>query len=192
MVPFSGGLIELLDTRPFLSVWFWLWFVTAWSWSGRNVLGVPLDVIRAARSALSGDAPPRDAPQALVLFDWLSLHLPRARPGRLETQILLAGSGFVAAVLFVLGFRFGISMAQALFFLTVPFIALFWMRVRLAERLAPLLEQASAGRPVNDAARDALRLIGIHRVLFGLLSFVTVVITALWGMLWLLTHPNGL
>ncbi|MDO5657080.1 MAG: hypothetical protein Q4G36_01985 [Paracoccus sp. (in: a-proteobacteria)] len=188
----SGGLIELLDTRPFLSAWFWLWFVTSWSWAGRHVLGVPMDVVHAARKALGAEAPPPDAPAALVLFDWLSLHVPRARPGRRETQMLLAGSGFVAAGLFVLGFRFGVSMAQALFLFVVPFIALFWMRVRLAECLVPLLDEASRGRPVNETARDVLRVIGIHRALFHLLSIASVVITGLWGMLWLLTHPNGL
>ncbi|MDO5528496.1 MAG: hypothetical protein Q4F71_03755 [Paracoccus sp. (in: a-proteobacteria)] len=197
-MPFPSGFLELVDTRPFISLWFWLWFITLWAWSGRYVLGVPSETIqradRALRAAKAGKTGPEPAelPEAALLLDFLSLHVPHWRAGEREGPIMLGLGAFAGASLFVLGFRFGISTAQALFFLTVPFMILSVMRARLAARLEVILDQAARGMAVNDAARAALRQIGVHRTLLTILSLLSVVVTSIWGTLWVLTHPSGL
>ena len=70
------GILTLLNSRSFGSIWFWATLLFAWTLVGRRVLGVPADVLGAAgrRADLPGDDP-----ASLLLLDWLSLTLPRRR-----------------------------------------------------------------------------------------------------------------
>jgi hypothetical protein len=67
------------------------------------------------------------------------------------------------------------------------------MRLRLARRLNPVLAGAQDGTVAPDAAAArVLKIIGWHRRWAFLLSMTAVAVTALWGTLWQLMHPNGL
>ena len=92
----------------------------------------------------------------------------------------------------VLGFVFWLEMAQALTLLLLPFWVLFWMRVRLARRLVPLVHAAQEGRaPVSQAAGNAARAMVWHKRFVTILSMIAVAVTALWGALWTVLHPVG-
>lgn len=185
-MPQIDGFLDLLDARSFGSVWFWLVLIVIWAGSGRTVLGVPSDVINRARRD------PVGLP-GLALLDWLSLALPRWKLDRREGVVFLAISSFLLTSLIVLGFGYGLELAQALTLLGVPLLLLFLMRLRLARRLDPVLIGAHDGSVQPDeAAARALKLIAWHRRLAFALSMIAVAATALWGTLWQLLHPNGL
>lgn len=189
MPPFDS-LIGVLASRSFSTIWFWLALIGMWSAAGRNVLGVPVEVLARARTALRHDAP--DGPEAITLMDWLSLTLPRWRLGPREGAVFLGLTSFGLTSLALLGFGFGLELAQALTLVGVPFWLLFWLRVRLARRLAPILADAQQGvLPLSDAVAGTVRHMVRHRMLHMVLSVVAVLATLLWGMLWMLIRPFG-
>lgn len=191
-----NGFLALLDSRSFGTVWFWLLLTIGWTLAGRRVLGVPMDVIMQARRAgvrtadASADA---DAVTALALLDWLSLTLPRWRIVRRDGAVLTGVAAFLLASLAVLGFAYGLEMAQAIVLLTIPFGLVFLSELRLAPRVWGLLEQARLGqRSANEIAAEAARLMRRHRLLTILLSFLAVAVTAFYGAIWMLIHPFGI
>ena len=185
-VPQFDNLLGLLGSRSFSSIWFWLLLLGMWSVTGRTVLGVPTEVLtRARRDPATEDA-------AITLLDWLSLILPRWQLSPREGAAFLGVTTFLLTSLAILGFGFGLEMAQALVLLLVPFWVLFWMRLRLARRLTPLVAAAQEGRaPVSQAARDAMRAMVWHKRGVTVLSMLSVAVVALWGALWTLMHPLG-
>lgn len=162
----------------------------AWSVAGRRVLGVPADVIAAARKLPEGAA--GDHPAALMLLDWLSLTLPRWRAGAREIAFLLGVGCFALSSLFVLGFVYRLEMAQALVLLILPFAALFAIELRLAGRMALVVAQAQSGQiAVDVAAGQAARAMGRHRLWVTLMSVLAVIVTAYRGAVWMVSHPLG-
>ncbi|WP_282601810.1 hypothetical protein [Paracoccus sp. PARArs4] len=189
MPPFDS-LIGLLDSRSFSTVWFWILQIGAWSVTGRTVLGVPVEIVARARAAHS--AGQAETPEALTLLDWLSLTLPRWRLGPREGAIFLGVTSFLLSSGFVLGFNFGLELAQAAFLLALPFWLLFWMRVRLARKLAPMLVAAQEGRAgLADTVGQVARSMAHHRIGVIALSLVSLLVTMVWGMLWIALHPMG-
>ena len=174
-MPQFHGFLDLMASRSFSSIWYWLALVAAWSASGRAVLGVPADVLARAKRA-------PDQEPGLLMLDWLSLNLPRWRIEPREGLVLLGAAAFALGSLAVLGFVYGLEMAQALVLLALPFLILFGLRLRLARGLAPLLDAAREGRTgAGEAAAEALRRIARHRWIAAVLSIVSVVVTVLWG-----------
>ncbi|AXC49634.1 hypothetical protein DRW48_07970 [Paracoccus suum] len=186
------GLLSLLDTRAFTSLWYWLMLAGAWALANRAPLGVPADIVLRARRALRGgdaDTPP----EALVLLDWLSLCLPRWRLTPVEGPIGLAICAFGLTVLALLGFAYGSQTAQAATLLLAPLALLGAIRIGLARRLTLMLDAARRGEmPVRDAASTAAARLMRHRWLGTGLSVLAVAIATWWGVVWNLTHPNGL
>nr|WP_241865495.1 hypothetical protein [Paracoccus salsus] len=180
-----------MDSRSFGTIWFWLVLIGMWSATGRTVLGVPAEVLTRARRAQ--DAGQTDGAAVVTLLDWLSLLLPRWRLGPHEGAAFLAVAAFLLTSLAIFGFGYGLEMAQALTFLLAPFLLLLWLRLRLARRLAPLLEAGQTGqRTITDIAAEAVRHMVRHKRLVTVLSVTAFATTALWGTIWALAHPNGL
>ncbi|QBX35264.1 hypothetical protein E4191_11585 [Paracoccus liaowanqingii] len=189
-MPQFDSLIGLLDSRSFTTIWYWLALIGMWSAAGRTVLGVPSEVLARARSA-QGEGEGQ-GPAVITLLDWLSLVLPRWRLGPREGAVFLGVTSFLMTSLIVLGFVFWLELAQALVLLLVPFWMLFWMRVRLARRLFPLIAAAQdGGAPVAEAALGVSRAMTWHRRWVTVLSMVSVALAALWGALWSVIHPVG-
>ena len=71
------GLLDVLDSRSFSSLWYWLLLTVTWTWVGRGALGIPSDLVRAVhrRAVAGGGQGP--APDSLLLLDWVSLVTPR-------------------------------------------------------------------------------------------------------------------
>ena len=182
------GILTLLNSRSFGSIWFWATLLFAWTLVGRRVLGVPADVLGAAgrRADLPGDDP-----ASLLLLDWLSLTLPRRRVGAGEGALLLGLGAFLLTALAVLGFGYGLEMAQALVLLALPFVLVMVLEIRLARRVADVLHRAQTGAPVNQAGAEAARMMRRHRILVTLISVLAVALTAFYGAIWMLMHPFG-
>jgi hypothetical protein len=190
-VPQFDGVISLLDSRSFGSIWFWIVLIGLWAGAGRNVIGVPVEVLhRARRAQVEGQA---EGHEVITLLDWLSLVLPRWHVGPREGAVFFGLGAFALTSLALFGFRYGLEMAQALTLLCIPLFLLFWLRVRLARRLIPLLRAGQEGEsPVASVSAEAIGRMIRHRRLVTLLSIVAVAVTALWGTLWGLMHPYGL
>ncbi|MFT4015150.1 MAG: hypothetical protein QM682_17535 [Paracoccus sp. (in: a-proteobacteria)] len=184
----TQALLAILDSRSFGSIWFWLLLVLAWTMAGRRVLGVPVDVVQAARQPQG----PGDDPAALALLDWLSLSLPRWRIGRIEAALFLGLAAFALTALFILGFLYGLEMAQALVLLILPFAVLFGIELRLAHGLEGVVADAQDGRlAANEAAALASRRLRRHRAGISVGSILVMALTAYRGAIWLATHPYG-
>mgnify|MGYP000945085968 CR=1 FL=1 len=150
-----------------------------------------MDVITRARLAIHHKE--QDSPAILALMDWLSLTLPRWRLGAREGAVFTAVAAFVLSTLAIMGFRYGLQMAQALTVLLAPFLMLFWMRVRLARRLLPMLDTAETGeRPLHQIAAEILHHITWHRRFVTLLSVISVAVAAICGAIWVAMHPFGI
>ena len=190
------GIDELLgglDGRPFASLWYWLLLTGVWTWLGRGALGIPSELVAAVRrQAREGGGEPGD-PLAPTLLDWLSLVTPRWRIGPAEGAVLLGFAAFAVTVVALLGFLYGLPTAQGLALLAAPLVVLAVLRVRLAAGLAALLAHAEAGGLTPAAAAaEAARRITLHMRLTLLLSALSVGGAALWGVDWIMRHPNGL
>lgn len=191
-MPGTEGILTLLDSRSFGSVWFWMMLVFAWTVAGRRIAGVPVDVVRAVPPAgpdAADDA--ADDPAALTLLDWLSLTLPRWQVSAGSGAVLLGLAAFILSALALLGFVYQLEMAQALVLLILPFALVFVMEMRLAHRLRAVLAEAEQGAPVGQAAMAAARMMRRHRLGFVLMSMLAVALSAFHGALWMLRHPFG-
>ena len=185
-----GAVLAILDSRSFNSIWFWLMLATCWSLAGRSVLGVPPDIIHKAMRRHDDTAEAERA--AITLLDWLSLMLPRWRVDPREGSWLFGLAVFFLVVLAMLGFAYGLEMAQALVLLLAPLGILAILRLRLARKLAAILDQARSGAiSVAEAANRAAPPMRRHRFLTSFLSILSVALAAYWGALWLLAHPFG-
>lgn len=181
------GLLALLDTRSFSSLWYWLLLAGIWSWVGRGALGIPSDLVRAVHR--KADEQGAD----VLLLDWVSLVTPRWRVMPRDGAILVGIGSFVLSVLAALGFIYDLQMAQALFLLLAPLLLLAVLRVRLASRLGAELTAAEAGqREPGVAAAGSARLIVRHMRHATILSVLAVAGAAMWGTRWLALHPNGM
>ncbi|WBU52152.1 hypothetical protein [Paracoccus sp. SCSIO 75233] len=189
---FLSQLFSILDARSFSSPWFWLVLFAVWTLSGRGVLGVPNDVLGDAGRALRREPAEAEPEEAVLLLNWLSLQLPRWQIGRTGGAVLTAAICFGLSALLLLGFRYGLEMAQALTLLALPVALLFVLRVRLAQKLRPVLTAAERGAPVRDAAAAAIKRINTYRILHTLISVLAVMVTTLYASFWMLLHPNGL
>lgn len=182
------GILTLLNSRSFGSIWFWVVLLFAWTLAGRRVLGVPADVVGAAGRR---DGLPGDDPASLLLLDWLSLTLPRRRVSAGEGAVLLGLGAFLLTTLAVLGFVYGLEMAQALVLLALPFVLVIALEFRLGRRMAEVLRRAESGAPVNQAGAEAARMMRRHRLLVTVISVFAVALTAFYGAIWMLMHPFG-
>lgn len=149
---FLDVILTILDSRSFATIWYWIMLVTVWTMVGRNVLGVPADVIRSVPRHPAGT----DTAEALILLDWLSLVLPRWRLGRVDGMWLMGIAAFLSSTLILLGFVYGLEMAIALVILLFPVALNLAAGLWLAARLQNILGAAQAHRITpNQAAAEA-------------------------------------
>lgn len=180
--------LVLLGSRSFGTIWFWIVLAVVWTTAARNVLGVPPDIFRRVPRQGAAD----DDPASLALLDWLSMTLPRWRIGNREGVWLLGIVTFLATVLVLLGFGYGLEMAQALVFLLLPVILVMVLGIRLARHLRPLLARAQSGAiGAGQAATEAANRMRRHRFVLTVVSAFAVVVTAFWGAMWIVMHPFG-
>lgn len=156
---------EVIDMRSFSNLWFWIALAVVWSSASHWIMGVPFDMVGRAR---------RHGGQAETdLQDLVRINVNRLLFIVEEAGLWIAalGSAFLSG-LAVLGFGFGIELAQALFLLAFPMTVVGLLSVATARRIRD-------GEDSGEALRRRLR---IHRVLVQALGMVSIFVTALWGM----------
>lgn len=160
-----GSVFTLIDLRSFSNIWFWLVVAASWSALTHNPLGVPFDMVLRAR---------RQGGEALRDLEAMVAIQIRRRQQILSTAgvALVAGWAAVLAALAVLGFGYGMELAQALTLLSVPMTLVGLLRLRLMARIA---QEATAGEQL-------CRRLTWHRTGVQATGLVAILITALWGM----------
>ena len=165
---------EVIDTRSFSAVWYWIAVATIWSSATHWILGIPWDMVVRARA---------DPAAAEDLQDLARVNVNRAL--RVVQASGTAATALVAAALTLMGvtgFVYGAEFAQALFLIAAPMT----LASLLAARRARIIARESA-------SGDALiaHLVGLRRQVQAI-ALVAIFVSALYGMLWnLAVGPFG-
>ena len=161
----DGSVFSLISLRSFSSIWYWLVLAVSWSAITHNPLGVPFDMVMRARR--QGGAAMQD------LESMVALQLRRRQAILNATGLIMVGvTAALLSAIAILGFGYGIEIAQALTLLLVPLTLVGVMRIRLMQRL---LTEGCAGEAL-------CKRLSWHRTGVQALGLTAILVTALWGM----------
>ena len=158
-------LTTVVNFGSFSSVWYWIALAVMWSTAAHWVLGIPFDMVSRAR-AMGGAA----QAELDVLGRIMAARL--ANIARVSGTVSVALGSFALSALAVLGFGYGVQLAQALFCLFFP-MAL--VGVKSAKTAQYVHENALQGA---DLAQALARL----RLWVQVIGMVSIFLTAIWGM----------
>lgn len=164
-------IFNLINMRSFSSLWFWIVVAVYWSAATRTVLGAPHDMILRARK---GDAESVEDMHALV-----GVYVRRKL--RFTRQAGHWAVGFYAAmmtVILILAVRYRLELAQALLLLFVPMMFVRLLSLRLAFKIERM----------NLEARALSRALLTHRFWVQLIGIVSIFVTAVWGMMFVMSR----
>jgi len=159
--PFAA--ILMLDPGAFDSLWYWLFMILFWAQATARVLGVPVAVIDRA-AAGDADAAAEGAP--MLARECARRGSDAARPRPWQAAVV----GFGLALLAVLGFGYGLEIAQAVALILGP-------TALGALREAGLLRDLAA-LPADAAPWPLMRA---HRRRMRALAILSVAVAAFWG-----------
>ncbi len=160
-----NNVFELLDFRSFSSLWYWIAVAVMWSSASHWILGVPFDLIQRARRR--GGQAAEDMTRLAQINARRALHLADS-----SGLWLIAIGSALLTMLALLGFFYGLELAQALFFLALPIAVLSVMRLSTARRIL-------AENMVNETLG---RRLARHRMWTQGLGVLSIFLTAVWGM----------
>ncbi len=157
---------ELIDLRSFSNLWYWIALAFAWSRASHRILGVPWDMVQRARR--SGGQAQHDFEAVLRAHLNHIGHVPDAA----GLAAIAAGSALLTS-LAILGFGHGVEFCQALFLIAFPMSIVAVLSLRMARRI----DASGIG---GEALHRALIW---HRVRVQAIGLVSILVTAMWGML---------
>lgn len=158
-------IFEVIDMRSFSNLWYWIALAVLWSTASHFVLGVPFDL--ALKAQRQGAERMRD------LED-----LVRINVGRLMNIAEVSGLVIVALVtmgltmLFGLAVFYNVEFAQAVFLMAFPMSIIFYLNLRLAQRI-------QAQQPMGD---DLVAVLRRHRLKTQIIGMLFIFVTAMFGM----------
>ena len=164
----------LIDFRTFSNIWYWLAVMVTWAVATHWVIGVPFDMVVRAR---------RQGGQAAQDLDILvAINLRRLLTLSGTPAVILVGIGaFVVTAAAMLGFVYGLELAQGLFFLAFPLVFVAVLTWRSCQRLA--LDQQTGPALI----RALVRL----RFWIQLIAITALFCTALLGIYVMLSQRFG-
>lgn len=163
MEAWFGRVFELIDTRSFSNMWYWIALAVTWSGASHWVLGVPYDLVQAARRR-------RGAAEA-DLHDLVRVNVNRLLAiAEISGQWIVALLAFFLTTLAIVGFVYWLEFAQALFLLAFPLSIVFGLSIRTARAI----KAADGANLYRSLARQ--------RFATQAIGMVAIVLTALWGM----------
>ncbi len=163
---------EAIDLRSFSNLWFWLALAVLWSTASHWILGVPFDMVRRAAR---GNAQSLEDMHALANIHARRIVFIADEAGLVTTTF----SFFAITSLLLLGFVYRVEFAQAILLLFLPMIAVGWISLRAARRVAGL-----------DAADLGNLLYRTRRKIQGI-GVAAIFVTSMWGM-WVNLNANVL
>lgn len=170
----SSHLFPLLDLRAFSSLWYWVLMLILWGQATDRVLGVPWPMIADARRDGSAEAAAAVATHLRPLLRRVS------RASRKGLMLQSAIAGFALSLLAILGFGYGLEVAQAALLLIAPLGHVTFLGHRLARRI---LEDDITGAPLLSA------LARLHGTTTGV-AILAIAGSAIWGAARVLTLPS--
>jgi hypothetical protein len=168
---FLDNIFNLINMRSFSSVWFWIVLALYWSSVSQAVLGAPYDVIIRARNGMAQDKEDLDRLVYIHLRRRLALM-------RRSGHWVLALVVMLLTAICVLAFSYRVEFAQALFVLLVPITLVRLAGLRLCFRIE------REGIEGVTLARVLLK----HRFWMQALGVLAIFITAVWGMLYVMSR----
>ncbi len=156
---------EVIDTRSFSNLWYWIILAVTWSSISHWVLGVPFDMV--ARARRNGGQAEKDL-EDLVRINANRFLFIVQEAGLWMTALV---SGILTALL-ILGIYYGVEFAQAIFLLMFPLTFVGLLSIYSARKV-------KAGEDSGDALWRRLR---IHRMSTQMIGMVSIFLTAMWGM----------
>lgn len=154
---------DLIDTRSFSSLWYWVVVIVAWSLAGHYVLGVPYGMVVQARH--------KGGTAEAELLDMARIQILRIlRTADRGGAWTLGLASFGLTTLALLGFVYGLELAQAVLLLVLPLGGVWLLSVRTARQI-----HAADGAGLYE------RLAG-QRLANQVIGMVAIFVTAVWGM----------
>ena len=151
--------------RSFSNLWYWIGLAVLWSSVSHWILGVPNDMIQRARK-YGGEA-------QTDLEDLVRINCNRLLYiSNVSGLWLLGFACFFLTGLAIMGFYYGVEIAQAVFLLAFPMSIVGILNVSTAR----LIQEEQA---IGDRLRS---LLGRHRIYLQIIGMVAIFVTALWGM----------
>jgi hypothetical protein len=156
---------ELIDTRSFSNMWYWIGLAVVWSSAAHWVLGAPHDMIR--RAARRGGQDERDLEAIVRISVGRALYI--SREAGLWLLAFLCGA---LTALGLLAFVYWVEFAQAVFLVALPLSVVGMMRLATAHRI-----------DAEGATGERLRrLLLRHRFWTQVVGMFSIFVTALFGM----------
>ncbi|WP_424990147.1 hypothetical protein [Fluviibacterium sp. S390] len=158
-------ILDLIDLRSFSSVWYWILLGVIWSRVLTYPMGIPVDMLRAARAE---DPAARERLAALteIMVSRHLAHLNGLGP------ILVGFWAFALTGLILLSVVYRVEFAQAILVLALPLALAAWITARGARHMA------QAQMTVDDLPRA----LSVLRWKLHALALLAVFFSAIWGM----------
>ncbi len=161
----SQALFQLIDVSSFSSLWYWIMLAVVWSSVSHWVLGVPYDLI--ARAKRHGGQAETD------LVDLVRINVNRMLGiAQSAGLILIAFVSFALTSLAVLGFWYGVELAQAVFLLALPLSVVGAVSLSTSRLIR-------ATEPLGEALYAVLNR---HRLWTQIIGMIAIFVTAMYGM----------
>lgn len=168
----EGFYEEVIGSRSFASIWYWIVYALLWTRATHWTLGVPYEDARNA-VVLGGNH--------MVDFETqMEINTRKRVTVFKQHPVFAVGSvAFLLATVFMLGFWFNIQFMQAAFLLAFPLTVV----TILSVRLATVLEEKGLKGP------DLYRAYVIHRRIKQVIGSVAIFLSAFWGVSQTLFSP---
>ncbi|MCP5088438.1 MAG: component of SufBCD complex [Rhodobacteraceae bacterium] len=161
----EGFYEEVIGSRSFASVWYWIVFALVWTRTTHWTLGVPYEDARMGR---------KHGGQYQVDFETVLEINTRKTLEVFDNHniILTALAAFFLTTIFTLGFLFRIQFMQAGFLLLFPLSLVGLLSIRLAHSLT--------ARPLHG--EELYKAYVLHRRIKQLIGAVAIMFSAFWGV----------
>jgi len=162
-----------MSLQTFSNVWYWFVVVVAWAMASHWLIGVPFDMLYAARKAQG---------QAIVDLQTI-VDVQVRRITHIDDLVgpwAVALAMFFLSALFTMGFLYGLEPAKGAFVLLAPLAVIGWINLRLAHRLrrSPL------------AGADLVAHLFKVRLWSQIIGMMALFFTALYGMYFNIMQMN--
>ncbi|WP_460273699.1 component of SufBCD complex [Celeribacter sp. ULVN23_4] len=168
-------IFEVIDTRSFSNLWYWIALAVLWSTASHFVLGVPFDLALKAK---------RQGGQPMADFEGM-VHINTRRLlniAEVSGLMLTAFTGAIITILGATGFFYGVEFSQAIFCMAFPMVLVALLNIRLAHR-------------IQAVSAEGMQLFGMlrkQRFYVQLIGMLSIFMTAMWGMYQnIVTGPLG-
>ncbi len=169
----ANAITRVIELNTFANVWYWLAVIVSWSVASNWLIGVPFDMLFRARKF--GTQQVADL-EALVDINVRRIVAVNSALGLVLATLV----AFILTGLLLLGFYYGVELAQGLAVLATPLTIIAAMNLRLALQLheAPLF------------GPDLVRRMFFVRLWTQIISMVALFFTAMYGMYYTLSSQT--